>query len=636
MADGRVPGGLGRHAHAVLAGELDGRAHVVDAVGEHHARGALVGREVPGLARGLVPAVVSRRQRGSAQLRRRDRGGRISIFSHAPFGRIQGRHDGERVVAEAPWRVGRLRRRGGGVAAWSPGLVLAPPVTPAGVTLHSAGAGQGPLTPGRVTRLIHGQLAQPPRPSAVSAWTLHGAGGRRGGGDPSWPWGGLGRRLIRSDDQHAAGRVMGQLVRHAAEEIAARAGHSLVADHDQIHVALHGHVQQSRPPGRRGPRTPPAHASLLGEARGAHQDLLRASRTSPGHRGAAEHGLPMRAPRRGRRPRGAAWRPGPSPGPRPRSPRASARAQTHLCPTRTELNTISLSRRHRGRSATLPTPPRRARPRDGGTSIHLGACFRPFRGNRINCELRSACARRGRRRHQGGRGSGRAAEVSHQEESPTPLTDTEALLDGIEATARRVIEPGRAARGGGGWRSLSDRVRHGHRGVEREHPAHGRAAGRGARAPLRLPVFVDNDANCAALAEAQLVDDAPASALVMLTLGTGVGGGVIIGGEIFRGAHGLGAELGHFTIDPDGPPCPGNCPGQGCIEAYCSGQALERDATQFAPRHARQPARRRLSTTDGKVTGRTARGRRRTRAMPTPCGCSSASRACSAWRSPGT
>ena len=95
-------------------------------------------------------------------------------------------------------------------------------------------------------------------------------------------------------------------------------------------------------------------------------------------------------------------------------------------------------------------------------------------------------------------------------------------------------------------------------------------------------MFVDNDANCAALAEAQLVDDAPASLLVMLTLGTGVGGGVIIGGEIFRGAHGLGAELGHFTLDPEGPPCPGNCPGRGCLEAYCSGQALERDATEFA------------------------------------------------------
>ena len=56
----------------------------------------------------------------------------------------------------------------------------------------------------------------------------------------------------------------------------------------------------------------------------------------------------------------------------------------------------------------------------------------------------------------------------------------------------------------------------------------------------------------------------------------------MIDGKTFRGAHGLGAELGHMTLNPDGPPCPGNCPNRGCIEAYCSGQALERDATELA------------------------------------------------------
>ena len=92
-------------------------------------------------------------------------------------------------------------------------------------------------------------------------------------------------------------------------------------------------------------------------------------------------------------------------------------------------------------------------------------------------------------------------------------------------------------------------------------------------------VFVDNDANCAALAEAHILGE---DDLVMLTLGTGVGGGIVTGEMTFRGAHGLGAELGHMTLNPDGPPCPGNCPNRGCIEAYCSGQALERDATELA------------------------------------------------------
>ena len=105
-----------------------------------------------------------------------------------------------------------------------------------------------------------------------------------------------------------------------------------------------------------------------------------------------------------------------------------------------------------------------------------------------------------------------------------------------------------------------------------------------------VPVFVDNDANCAALAEAHIVG---ARDLVMLTLGTGVGGGVVIDGLTFRGAHGLGAELGHMTINPDGPPCPGNCPNHGCLEAYCSGpgaRARRHRARAATSRTAASPA----------------------------------------------
>jgi glucokinase len=91
-----------------------------------------------------------------------------------------------------------------------------------------------------------------------------------------------------------------------------------------------------------------------------------------------------------------------------------------------------------------------------------------------------------------------------------------------------------------------------------------------------IPVFVDNDANVAALAEAEEIS---ARNLLMLTLGTGVGGGVVIDGRIFRGASGRGAELGHMVIEADGLKCPGRtCPNYGCIEAYCSGSALERAA----------------------------------------------------------
>ena len=121
----------------------------------------------------------------------------------------------------------------------------------------------------------------------------------------------------------------------------------------------------------------------------------------------------------------------------------------------------------------------------------------------------------------------------------------------------------------------------------------------------------------------------------MLTLGTGVGGGVVIDGLTFRGAHGLGAELGHMTINPDGPPCPGNCPNRGCLEAYCSGQALERDATELAQdkpdsRLASAPRRRR----QGLRAASSSRPPRR--ATPTRCSSSTTSRACWASASPAT
>ena len=99
-----------------------------------------------------------------------------------------------------------------------------------------------------------------------------------------------------------------------------------------------------------------------------------------------------------------------------------------------------------------------------------------------------------------------------------------------------------------------------------------------------LPIFVDNDANVAALAEHLYGAARGADNAVMLTLGTGIGGGLILGGEIYRGATGAGAELGHVVIAMDGPPCQGNCPGHGCVETYASGTALGREARAAAER----------------------------------------------------
>jgi glucokinase len=97
-----------------------------------------------------------------------------------------------------------------------------------------------------------------------------------------------------------------------------------------------------------------------------------------------------------------------------------------------------------------------------------------------------------------------------------------------------------------------------------------------------LPVFLDNDGNVAALAEFQYGAARDKPTMVMLTIGTGIGGGLILGGQIFRGATGAGAELGHVVIQADGPPCQGNCPNHGCVEALASGTALGREGRAAA------------------------------------------------------
>ena len=101
---------------------------------------------------------------------------------------------------------------------------------------------------------------------------------------------------------------------------------------------------------------------------------------------------------------------------------------------------------------------------------------------------------------------------------------------------------------------------------------------------LGIQVFVDNDANLAALAEQRAGAAKGASDVVMLTLGTGIGGGLVLGGRLYRGAYGGGAELGHVVIDMDGPPCQGKCPNRGCLEAMASGTAIGREGAAAAER----------------------------------------------------
>jgi glucokinase len=89
-----------------------------------------------------------------------------------------------------------------------------------------------------------------------------------------------------------------------------------------------------------------------------------------------------------------------------------------------------------------------------------------------------------------------------------------------------------------------------------------------------VPVYLDNDANMAGLAEHQYGAGKGHDNLVYLTISTGIGGGVITSGCLLQGFHGMGAELGHMMIDPDGPPC--GCGKWGHVESFCSGPSIAR------------------------------------------------------------
>ncbi len=118
---------------------------------------------------------------------------------------------------------------------------------------------------------------------------------------------------------------------------------------------------------------------------------------------------------------------------------------------------------------------------------------------------------------------------------------------------------------------------------------------------VQLPVVMDHDVNSAAWAEYHRGASAGASIALLIALGTGIGAGLIIDGEIYRGAHGVAPELGHLTVVPDGRACP--CGKRGCWERYCSGTALAETARNLMST-GDAPVLRQLSGDDpGALTG---------------------------------
>ncbi len=118
-----------------------------------------------------------------------------------------------------------------------------------------------------------------------------------------------------------------------------------------------------------------------------------------------------------------------------------------------------------------------------------------------------------------------------------------------------------------------------------------------------LPVVVENDANAAAWGEFTFGAGHDVDDLLMLTIGTGVGGGVVLDGQLMRGSFGIGAEVGHIEMVPDGVPC--GCGNSGCLESYASGRALVRRSREEARRDP-EAAAALLRDADGsveKITG---------------------------------
>jgi glucokinase len=104
----------------------------------------------------------------------------------------------------------------------------------------------------------------------------------------------------------------------------------------------------------------------------------------------------------------------------------------------------------------------------------------------------------------------------------------------------------------------------------------------------KLPVVIENDANAAAWGEFQFGAGHDVDDLVLVTVGTGVGGGVVLNGALYRGAFGVAAEIGHLRMVPDGRPC--GCGQRGCWEQYASGSALMKTVREDARRGSTRAA----------------------------------------------
>jgi glucokinase len=176
-----------------------------------------------------------------------------------------------------------------------------------------------------------------------------------------------------------------------------------------------------------------------------------------------------------------------------------------------------------------------------------------------------------------------ALAVHYRARREVPTSDLGSLLDTLTALVDDVREaaPGEVAGVGFGIPCLIDNER-GLAASSVHLPINGVAFAEVMAERIGLPVVIDNDGNLALLAEHHAGAARGERNAVMLTLGTGVAGAILIGGELYRGSQGAAAELGHMVVWADGPPCGPGCPSHGCLESLVSGSALAQAARRRA------------------------------------------------------
>jgi glucokinase len=175
--------------------------------------------------------------------------------------------------------------------------------------------------------------------------------------------------------------------------------------------------------------------------------------------------------------------------------------------------------------------------------------------------------------------------VHYRGRREVPTSDLEALLETLTELVEEVREAvgGEVEGVGFGIPCLIDQDR-GLAASSVHLPINGVAFADVMAERVGLPVFMDNDGNLALLAEQRAGAAHGERNAVMLTLGTGIAGGIVIGGELYRGSQGAAGEFGHMIVWADGPACGPGCRSHGCLEALVSGTALSREALALASR----------------------------------------------------